>query len=328
MLKFLKSTFLILLLSLLPVSAYALDVIPSGECIGVKMYTDGLMVVDTSAVTDKNGRKIDIATAYGIEKGDIITKINGKKTQTSEMLSESISESCGNDITLTVRRGGKEEDKTITPADTVDGFKLGLWLRDSTAGLGTITFYKDNQFAALGHGICDVDTGSIMPISRGIIQKCTVTSVEKGSSGSPGAISGDINGIEVGKITQNTEHGLFGSLNSPCKGKALPVAEKKEIKTGDAKILADVDGNGVKEYSIEIKRIFPSVKGTKDMVINVTDDQLIAKTGGIIQGMSGSPIIQNGKLVGAVTHVFVNDPTRGYGIFIENMLVEAEKISD
>lgn len=324
--KFVKSAGVLFYSFFFTFTAYALEVIPSGECIGVKMYTDGLIVVNTSELKDQNGKTKNLAHEYGIKKGDVIKKINGSKATSSHDFADTVTGSGGRAVTLTIERDNQTTEKKVKPIKTDDGYKLGIWLRDSTAGLGTITFFTEDSFAALGHGICDIDTGNIMPIHRGIIQECTITSIVKGSNGSPGAITGNIEGIEKGKITKNTEIGIFGTLNTPPSGNALPVADKKEVKTGDAVILADVDGNGVKEYSIEIKRIFPPMSDTKDMVIKITDSSLIEKTGGIVQGMSGSPIIQGGKLVGAVTHVFVNDPTRGYGIFIENMLTEAEKL--
>lgn len=300
-------------------NASALEVIPSGECVGVKLYTDGPVVIDTTPLVTKDGTTVDIASGCGIEKGDIIRKINGEKVTSNQMLTERITEN-PNDITLTIARNNKEREITLSPADTADGPKLGLWLRDSTAGLGTITCYTDDGFAALGHGICDIDTGNIMPIGRGIIQGCTVTAVSRGEKGSPGAMTGEIEGEEIGIITENTERGLFGTLTSVHQGQPVEVAKKSEVRCGAAQILADVDGRGVRRYNIEIKHIAPPIIGTKDMVIRVTDDILIKKTGGIVQGMSGAPILQNGKLVGAVTHVFVKDSLSGYAILAEHML--------
>ncbi len=294
-------------------------VIPSGECIGVKLYTDGLIVVGTAEVTDRSGKTVDPSEKSGISKGDIIKKINGKDAVSNETVSEVLSSVSG-DVTVTVEKNGKEHEVSITPADTESGPKLGLWLRDSTAGLGTLTYTTDTGFAALGHAICDVDTGSIMPIERGFIQNCTITSISKGKAGEPGAITGDINGSELGRITKNTNYGIFGELDIQPSGTPVPVADRSEVRTGDAVILADADGKGVKEYTIKIKRVtLPSGSG-KDMVIEVTDNDLIDLTGGIVQGMSGAPILQNGKFVGAVTHVFVNDPLSGYAILAENML--------
>ena len=294
-------------------------IIPSGECIGVKMYTDGLIVVGTTSVTDISGKKTSPADDSGITKGDVIKSINGEKAVSNEMLSSVVSGSDGT-VTLTVESDGVEREVSLTPAITDSGPKLGLWLRDSTAGLGTLTYTNGTAFAALGHAVCDVDTGNIMPIDRGIIQNCTITSIEKGNAGDPGAVTGDISGAELGSISANTEHGLFGELYSEPQGTPIPVASPSEVHTGDAVILADVDGNGVMQYSIKIKRVAPPSSSGKDLVIEVTDAALIEKTGGIVQGMSGAPILQNGKLAGAVTHVFVNDPLSGYGILANNMM--------
>lgn len=305
-------------------SAEAMEVIPSGECVGVKLYTDGLVVVDTTALTAKDGTTIDIASDCGIEKGDIIKKLNGERMLSNEMITDRLKKLSGSDVILTISHNNEERDVTVTPADTEDGPKLGLWLRDSTAGLGTITCYTDEGFAALGHGICDIDTGNIMPVERGIIQGCTILAVSKGADGAPGAMTGNIDGNALGTVTQNTDRGIFGILSSEPTGQPVEVAEKSEVKCGDAKILADIDGEGVKEYSIEIKRIAPPLFGTKDMVIKITDKDLIGKTGGIVQGMSGAPIIQNNKLAGAVTHVFVNDSASGYAILAEHMLKDQD----
>lgn len=308
----------------LSTGAFAKTVSVSGECVGVKIYTDGMIVTDTVTLTDTNGKEINIAERYGIKPGDIIKKVNGKNVSDAATITDALQNKT--DITLTLLRNGTEKEVTVTPVNTPDGAKLGLWLRDSTAGLGTVTCYDQNTFAALGHGIFDIDTGNIMPVKYGIIQECTLTGIEKGTKGTPGALTGDISGKELGTITENTTSGLFGTASRP-KGKSAETANASEIKCGKAVILSDVAGNGIKEYEIEIKRLYlPSSIG-KDMIIKITDKKLIELTGGIVQGMSGSPILQNGKLVGALTHVFVNDPTRGYGIFIENMLAEAEQIN-
>ena len=298
-------------------TVFAEDVTVSGECVGIKVYTDGLIVTDTMDLTDICGKQIDIASGYGIKKGDIITKVNGTAVENAQDISDALS--CGQ-ITLSLRRKDKEFDVTITPAKTENGPKLGLWLRDSTAGLGTITCYMGNKFVGLGHGICDIDTGNIMPVRNGLIQECTSIDIIKGKKGSPGAITGAINGKKLGKVSENDFCGIRGTTFSSTDGIRAETADKTEIRTGNASILSDVDGTGVKEYEIEISHISASGGKGKDMVIKIKDKELIEKTGGIVQGMSGSPIMQNGKLVGAVTHVFVNDPTKGYGVFIENML--------
>ena len=315
--RILKAAAAVMIFTAISCTAEAMEVIPSGECIGVKLYTDGLIVTDTTAVTGTDGTKTDIAKGFDIRKGDVITSINGRHAVSNEMFLDELNAS-GN-VTLTIDRNGTTREIEITPAKTASGPKLGLWLRDSTAGLGTVTCYYNDTFAALGHGIFDVDTGNIMPVGRGIIQGCLITSVFKGKPGAPGAIRGDINGEFLGTITANTENGLFGKITTAPSGTPVEVAAKTDVKCGDAKILANVDGNGVCEYSINIKSIMP-LGGDHDMIIKITDEKLLEKTGGIIQGMSGAPIIQNNKLVGAVTHVFVKDSTSGYAILAENML--------
>ncbi len=317
------SVFLCAMLISCATSVSAQKVTVSGECVGVKVYTDGLLITDTVTLTETNGRRVNVASGYGIKKGDIIKEVNGLPAISAKTISDALTKG---DISLTLLRNGKEFRVTVTPAMTKDGAKLGLWLRDSTAGLGTITCSIGDRFVGLGHGICDIDTGNIMPVRYGIIQNCSRFGIIKGEKGSPGAITGDIDGERLGNVTGNTRLGISGTLSHPSEGKDMETADKTEIKTGAATILCDIDGEGVKEYTIDIKHVALSKSQGKDMVIKITDDDLLKKTGGIVQGMSGSPIIQEGKLVGAVTHVFVNDPTRGYGIFIENMLVEAEKI--
>ncbi len=312
-----------ILISFYVSAAYAETVSVSGDCVGVKLYTDGLIITDTMTLTDVTGKKINLAAGHGIRKGDIIKKVNGVDATNAEVISKALSDS----LTLTVSRNDTEFDVALTPITTKDGPKLGLWLRDSTAGLGTITCIYNGKFVGLGHGICDVDTGNIMPLRQGIIQDCSGFAVIKGTRGTPGAITGAINGKKLGQINANTRFGISGTVLSPSEGKDLDTADKSEIRTGNATILCDVDGKGVREYEIDIKHISPSGNNGKDMVIKIKDKALIEKTGGIVQGMSGAPIIQNGKLIGAVTHVFVNDPTRGYGVFIENMLDEAMKVN-
>lgn len=313
--------FSIFLSCVTPLSVMAQEVTVSGECVGVRMYTDGLIITDTATLTQTDGKKINLASGYGIKKGDIIKEVNGTKPTDVKVVSDAVK---NGDATLLIMRNGEEYTITVTPVLTKDGAKLGLWLRDSTAGLGTITCSINNRFVGLGHGICDIDTGNIMPVRYGIIQNCSQFSTIKGQKGSPGAITGKIDGETLGKISGNTHYGISGTISSPSEGKDMETADKSEVVTGDASILCDIDGNGVKEYTITIKRIMLNQPDGKDLIIKVTDKDLISKTGGIVQGMSGSPIIQKGKLVGAVTHVFVNDPQKGYGVFIENMLEEIE----
>lgn len=307
--------------------------IPSGDTIGIKLYTDGLLVVGLSDFITSDGAHSAPALEAGLKVGDRIVAINSVPITTIEDFSSKI-ENLTSSIFLTVIRGNEELQLSVNPKISKDDnqLKLGTWVRDSTAGIGTLTYYnpQTSEFAALGHAICDADTDEIMTVRRGNIMTCDILSVTKGISGTPGEIVGGFSNIDIGKISKNSQFGIFGEIKDSKiieLQEALPVATRYEIKEGVAEILSDVDGCGVKKYQIEITKISKSAStDNKGIVLKVTDQSLLEKTGGIIQGMSGSPIIQDGKLVGAVTHVFVNDPTRGYGIFIENMLAEAEKI--
>ncbi len=291
-------------------------VIASGEVIGVRIYSDGVMVV---GVENLSGARIS-----GIKKGDIIEKINGVKLESIEQLSAQISAQKVNN--LTIRRDLDRFELTLRGKETENGFTAGMWVRDSAAGIGTLTFTTDDAaFGALGHAICDSDTELIVPLGHGTLSPCRVSSVKAGKSGEPGELMGVIGGEVIGAVNKNSELGLYGALSKERAGISVPVATRFLVKEGEAEILCDVDGTGVKSYRITIEQVSQSAaKTNKSMSIRVIDDALLNITGGIVQGMSGSPILQNGKIVGAVTHVFVNDPTRGYGIFIENMLSQTE----
>ncbi|MCC8169748.1 MAG: SpoIVB peptidase [Oscillospiraceae bacterium] len=230
-------------------------------------------------------------------------------------------------MTLTVERNGESQNISAIPSESEDGiYRLGLWVRDSTAGIGTLTYYnpENNTFAALGHGITDVDTGNILTVKSGNILPCRILSVQKSENGNPGELNGSFDGAPLGEISQNSDRGIFGTYTSPVQSEAIPVASPSEIEKGAAYILANVDGGGVKQYSIEITKV--SQKANKNMVIEITDETLLSLTGGIVQGMSGAPIIQNGKLAGAITHVFVNNSAKGYGVFAENMIEASENL--
>ncbi len=308
------------------------SVIPSGEPIGIKIFADGLLIINVSDVNTGAGTASP-ATSAGLVPGDRIISANSEMPATSEELSKIVNSAEG-EILLEIMRDNEKITIPITPAVSSDDGrkKLGIWVRDSTAGVGTMTFYdpKTSTFATLGHAITDVDTGDIITPKRGTLCDCEIISVKKGTSGEPGEISGVFGEENLGDILMNSSLGVYGRLTSPEKlddTGYIPVATRFEVKQGEAYILSDVDGCGVKKYSVMIDEVSKSEKvDNKGLVISVTDPVLLEKTGGIVQGMSGSPVIQNGKLVGAVTHVFVNDPTRGYGIFIENMLAEAEEI--
>ena len=295
--------------------------IPSGEAIGVKLYTDGVLVVGISDVTDSFGNVTHPAKDAGITVGDRILAVNGKEVENINDFTDKINEA-GERATLLIVREDKKLSVEIKPCLSKDGgYKIGLWVRDSTAGIGTLTFYdpENNTFGALGHGICDSDTKDLMAVRKGSINVCRIRTVIKGERGVAGELTGDFSGIEIGEITKNTDAGIGGKTKTSYRGEPVMIGSRFEVEKGEAEILCDVDGAGPKYYKIEITRVQKNGDG-KNLVLEVTDERLISKTGGIVQGMSGSPIIQNGKLIGAVTHVFVNDPTRGYGIFIEKML--------
>lgn len=308
-------------------------VIPSGSPLGIKIYSDGLLVVNVCKMKTYSGKNISPAEEAGIKIGDRVISANGKKVNLSEELARIIGETKEN-VELEVVRGEEIMKFSIMPEISEDGQnkKLGMWVRDSTAGVGTLTFFEPetNVFATLGHGITDVDTGDMVLPKSGTISKCKITYTKKSINGTPGELSGVFEEESIGNIYMNSYMGVYGKIqDSEGLNNAgyMPAATRFQIKNGPAYILTDVDGEGVKKYSIEIEEV--SKKSTidnKGMVIHITDEELLRKTGGIVQGMSGAPIIQNDMLVGAVTHVFINDPQRGYGVFIENMIDASERV--
>ncbi|MDP4092043.1 MAG: SpoIVB peptidase [Bacillota bacterium] len=323
------------LFGLLPVRTIHVDVVPNkmvvacGNTIGVKLNINGILVIGISDVNTKDGRNPQPGKEVGIRPGDFLIAINGKKLDTIEELISEVDKSGGNPLKIKYRRGSTFIDTEIKPVLSNEDKKyhIGLWVRDSSAGIGTITFYdpETKRFGALGHGIADIDTGTILPVESGEVIKSTIMDIRKGKTGSPGELKGMfLDGKKLGYITNNCESGIYGILNSNAtgmlKGKEYPMAMRSQVKEGPASILCNIDGEKVEEYGIEIQRvILQNSSSSKGMVIKITDKRLLDKTGGIVQGMSGSPIIQNGRIVGAVTHVLVNDPTRGYGIFMEWM---------
>lgn len=311
------------------------EVVPGGESIGVKLSADGLMVVGISDFASSDGQMISPAKKSGIRAGDIVKTVNGKAVEKAKDFSKSVEERKGEAVEVTVTRDGEPHSYTITPCCDANGeLKLGMWVRSSVAGIGTMTFYNpaSKTYGALGHGIADSDTEQIVPLGSGEVLKAEILSVVKGERGAPGELRGSFSlDEEMGNVQKNTQCGIYGKVTDETllDGKLLKTAPRTEVKEGKAQILTSVDGEEIRSYDIEIQRVSERKNAeTKCMVIKVTDKKLLAQTGGILQGMSGSPIIQNEKLVGAVTHVFVNDPTRGYGIFIENMLEEAESIKN
>ena len=299
--------------------------VPVGQAVGIKLFSHGVMIVGLEEVATKLG-SVSPAKESGLKVGDIITQMDGQPVNSIEDVAEIVNQKGGAPLELTALRKGKTMEMTAEAAPCLaDGsYKLGAWVRDSMAGIGTVTWYEPatKTFCALGHGINDVDTNLLMPLKNGGIMAASVTGIQRGSSGSPGQLHGSFDLTEdLGSLTGNTDCGVFGTLyGDEFSGKALPVARRSEIRTGAATILSNVEEETVQEYSVEILRIYPSsASETRNMMVQVTDERLLEQTGGIVQGMSGSPILQDGKIVGAVTHVLINDPTRGYGILAENM---------
>lgn len=298
--------------------------VPGGNPFGIKLLMDGVMVVGTGEVKTSEGMTCPAAEC-GIETGNVILSLKGKKILSNNDIAEIVSVSKGKPMEIVYSDGYEEKVSFITPAYSLPDccYKAGLWVRDSTAGIGTVTFYEPEtgRFGGLGHPVCDTDTGEMIPISSGEAAEVEITGVIKGTAGEPGELRGRFSSHKTsGIISANNKYGIFGELFSGIpEAQAIPMALKQEVKTGKAHIITTIDNSGPQEFEIEIEKVDCCNTGTKNMTIKVTDQSLIEKTGGIVQGMSGSPIIQDGKLVGAVTHVFVSDSQKGYGIFAENM---------
>jgi len=300
--------------------------IPGGQAVGVALKTQGVLVV---AKTKEAGRETPLRA------GDVIVSVTGERILSASQLAEEVGKGVQDRVELGILRGGKELTvQAEADADPADGKRrLGVWVRDSTAGVGTLSYIdpQTGEYGALGHAIVDGDTGNMLEVQDGAIMRSRVVGVNKGVSGRAGELRGSFlkENEQIGTLARNCERGIYGHMDEMPQDllypDGLPVAGRDEIHPGAATILSTVDGEGPKAYQVEILRCFlKNDSDGKDMILRVTDPALLEKTGGIVQGMSGSPIIQDGKLVGAVTHVLVNDPTRGYGIFIENMLDAAE----
>lgn len=298
--------------------------IPGGNPFGIKLLMEGVMIVGMGEIKTDSGMECP-AEECGLKEGDIIISINDKKITSNAEIQNIVSASKGTPLRVIYTHQDEQKTSVLTPAlsSADNSYKAGIWVRDSTAGIGTVTFYEPttNRFGGLGHPVCDSDTGEIIPVSSGDVADVSITKVVKGYSGSPGELHGTFKSdMSTGTIYFNNKYGIFGEMFEPIKeSNGIPMGLKQEIETGPATIYTTIDGNGPKEYDINIEKIDYKNSGTKNMTIKITDKELLEKTGGIVQGMSGSPIIQNGKLIGAVTHVFVSDPQRGYAIFCENM---------
>lgn len=306
-----------------------IKVTPCGTPFGVKLLTDGVMVIDIKDVSCNEGNRFPAKEA-GLKVGDVITSVDGNKVSSNNELKELVSTSEGRLLRLKYKRNFEEYETKLKPAYSLKDEKwlAGLWVRDSSAGIGTITFCTENGiFGGLGHPICDVDTGNILPLGRGEIVSAYINDVKHGTSGLPGELCGIFSNSEaIGNVKINDECGLFGRLIKPIDiHEPVLIGLKQEVKIGKATIYSTIFGDVPQSYDIEIESI-DFKQNNRNFVVRITDQKLLKKTGGIVQGMSGSPIIQNGKLIGAVTHVFVNDPTRGYGVFAETMIEKSNKL--
>lgn len=315
------------------------EIIPGGHSIGVMLQTKGVLVVGFASILDNQGKESYPAKDSGVEIGDIILEINGTKAINDIQVAQIIDKECktAKMISFRVQHKGQIKEKLIQPlyCSETQRYRIGLYIRDEAAGVGTLTFMdpKTKIFGALGHVITDIDTNDQIELSDGKIVESNIYSIEKGEKGNPGEKIGTFmpQSSFSGKIEKNTNSGVFGiyggKIINPFFKSAIPIAWKSEIKIGPAKIYTVIKDNTIQEFDIEIEKIMHYRNDNKNMIIRITDPILLESTGGIVQGMSGSPIIQNGKIIGAITHVFVNDSSRGYGIFIEKMLTESGIIS-
>ena len=325
------------LFGIVPVKDIEVNAIPSkelivcGNTVGIKLYVKGILVVGVSGVVTPDGKEVIPVKDTGLEPGDFIIEANNKKLEKITDLSKIVEQSGANPVQIKFIHDNRIMYSQVTPAQCVeDGkYRLGIWVRDSTAGIGTLTYIEEEtgKFGALGHGITDIDTGIMMPVKRGELLKSSVYGIRKGLQGTPGELQGDFLDSQevIGDIYWNTAFGVYGKIRSDAlidlAGRKYPGVTRSVVKEGPAYILSNIHGEEIEEFSVEIQKVVrKNLSGPKSMILKITDPRLLGETGGIIQGMSGSPIIQDGKIVGAVTHVLVNDPSRGYGIFIDTML--------
>lgn len=304
-------------------------VVPLGRAVGIKLFSDGVLVVGLSAIETDQGSKSP-GKDCGLKLGDVITHVDGDQVDTIQQVQTLVARHKDQPLTIQAMRGEKQVQLTAAPVANRQGtYQLGVWLRDSMAGIGTMTFWDPDTgvFAALGHGINDVDTAALMPLESGGIMAATVSGVERGRVGAPGELHGDFDlTADLGSLYANTRQGVFGRTAQPLSDRAetVEVARADQVRTGPATILSNIRGDQVEEFQVEITHVSRSGDGNRNLMLEVTDPKLLSATGGIVQGMSGSPILQDGRLAGAVTHVLIDDPTRGYGIFAENMCRAAD----
>ncbi len=307
------------------------EVLCGGDLFGIRMETRGLLITGIDSIETED-KTISPGKDAGLKKGDVLRKADGMDLKNASAFSKLIAKSEGKPIRLDLERDGKALTLFLTPAKSDSGYRAGLWVRDGAAGIGTVTFTdpQSGRFAGLGHAVCDSETGIVFPFGSGTICHAQVESITKGGEGSPGELKGTLDHTRIGTLEANSPCGVFGKLdeNTPRSGKPIPIGLKNQVTPGKASIFCTLGEDGKQEYEIEIEEIIGKDRDSKNFILRITDPTLLSQTGGIVQGMSGSPIIQNGKLIGAVTHVLVNDPTRGYGIFIENMLETANQLAE
>ncbi|MEG1426742.1 MAG: SpoIVB peptidase [Oscillospiraceae bacterium] len=296
--------------------------IPLGNTFGIKLYTDGIIVTSLAEIY-ANGTTCCPAKDAGIQVGDYIVAIGDKEIENNKHFIDLLSQAIGGDIVLTIHRNEEIFTTTLVPVYDGTAFRCGMWVRDSAAGIGTLTFAnpETNSFAGLGHGICDIDTKQLLSLGGGEPAPITICDIVKGEKSNPGKINGFFSDTtSLGVLFDNNETGIYGKLNEIPSTNAIPLARADEVVAGSAQVLTSIDNNGPQLFSAEIEQLSTSKKQTtKNLVIRITDPRLLELTGGIIQGMSGTPVLQNGKLAAAITHVFIDDPKRGYGIFAETM---------
>lgn len=330
------------LLGLIPVKNYDINVInrpkviPGGNAIGVRLNTKGVLVVAVTDVIDQDGKRNSPAKDAGLRVGDNIIKINGIKVLDAQHVVDILNDIEENEVEIIVQRNKTEFETKTMPVKSIQDncYRLGIWVRDKTSGIGTLTYLdkETKEFGALGHGITDMDTGDLLSVDRGNIMNAKISKIEQGKRGTPGEIRGVFYETDnvLGHISKNTPYGIYGDISDESFEKlvdeSISIGFKEEVKEGKADILTTVEDGKIEKFEVEITKIHSQSKADqKSMIIKITDEKLLNKTGGIVQGMSGSPIIQDNRLIGAVTHVFVNDPTKGYGIYIEWMMEQTNR---
>ncbi len=323
---------MIKLWGLIPLKAVSLEVWPEktleagGSMVGIDLFTDGILVLGTGKVETANGEESSPARGI-LYAGDRIRKVNGEKVETVEEVDALVTEYGDQKVQMEIDRNGKMYSVSIVPKIDKEGKpRVGIWIRDRAQGLGTLTFVDPETkiFGAVGHGISDVDTEELLPVHTGVLTKAKIRQLIKGEVGEPGEVEGSLTGEICGKITRNTDHGIYGIAAEDVSTQgSYPIALKNQVKNGKAVILSDIIGDTVEAYAVKVEKASGLPTFNNGMVVTVTDERLLEATGGIIQGMSGCPIIQDGKIIGAVTHVFVKNPKKGYGVYIEDMLEAA-----